>query len=459
MSEGPYFHSVRLDLEKCKGCTNCIKHCPVEAIRVREGKAQIMEERCIDCGECVRVCPNRAKYVVTDGLEKLGEFKYRLALPAPAFYGQFRPDVAPGAVLAALMAAGFDGVFEVAVAAEAVTLAQRAYLQRGMPRAARPLISSACPAVIRLMQVRFPTLLPHIIPVESPMEISARLGKEEAAREWGVDAGEIGAFFVAPCAAKVTASKQPEGSYRSSVDGVLSMSAMYAEVLRRLGDVNLEEELHRSSGVGIGWGMAGGEGRAVGMGTVLAVDGVHNVVKVLEEVERGSLADVDFIEAQACVGGCVGGPLAVQNPFVSRVRMKALAEEYGRRSLAVDEEEMRRRFRRGFFDMVRPIHPRPVLRLDEDVTRAIRKMDRLEKTLARLPGLDCGACGSPTCRALAEDIVRGRAYETDCTFQLRERLEELAEQMVQLTRIVPPALARDRATQGGGERIDPEGDE
>ncbi|HHY96101.1 MAG TPA: hypothetical protein GX513_14005 [Firmicutes bacterium] len=205
--------------------------------------------------------------------------------------------------------------------------------------------------------------------------------------------------------------------------------------------------------------MAGGEGRAVGMGTVLAVDGVHNVVKVLEEVERGSLADVDFIEAQACVGGCVGGPLAVQNPFVSRVRMKALAEEYGRRSLAVDEEEMRRRFRRGFFDMVRPIHPRPVLRLDEDVTRAIRKMDRLEKTLARLPGLDCGACGSPTCRALAEDIVRGRAYETDCTFQLRERLEELAEQMVQLTRIVPPALARDRATQGGGESIDPEGDE
>lgn len=450
MTQGGYFHSVRLDLDKCKGCTNCIKRCPVEAIRVREGKAQIMEERCIDCGECVRVCPNHAKYVVTDGLDRLQQFRYRIALPAPAFYGQFRPDVPPGAVLAALMAVGFDGVFEVAVAAEAVTLATRAYLERGMPRAARPLISSACPAVIRLMQVRFPTLLPHIIPMESPMEMAARLAREEKAREWGVNPREIGAFFITPCAAKVTAAKQPEGSLVSSVDGVLSMSTMYAEVLRRLADVNPGTELHRSSGAGIGWGMAGGEGRALGTGTVLAVDGIHNVVAVLEEVERGTLSDVDFVEAQACVGGCIGGPLTVQNPFISRVRMRRLVEEFGRRSPGVDEAEVRRRFRQGFFDMAKTIKPRPVLRLDEDVTRAIRKMDRLEKTLARLPGLDCGACGSPTCRALAEDIVRERAFETDCIFQLREQLEELAERMVQLSRIVPPALSRDKASGGGG---------
>lgn len=231
------------------------------------------------------------------------------------------------------------------------------------------------------------------------------------------------------------------------------MSAMYAEVLRRLSDIDLNSEWHRSSGMGIGWGIAGGEGRALGMGTVLAVDGIHHVVTLLEEVERGTLSDVDFVEAQACVGGCVGGPLTVQNPFVSKVRMRSLVEKYGNRPPGIDEEEVRRRFRRGFFDMVKAIEPRPVLRLDEEVSRAIRKMDRLEKTLARLPGLDCGACGSPTCRALAEDIVRDRAYETDCIFQLRERLEELAERMVQLTRIVPPALGRDK--QGGGGSVAP----
>ncbi|MGB9886515.1 MAG: [Fe-Fe] hydrogenase large subunit C-terminal domain-containing protein [Moorellales bacterium] len=454
MSE--YFHSVRLDREKCKGCTNCIKRCPVEAIRVREGKAHIIEERCIDCGECVRVCPNHAKYVVTDDLERLQEFRYRLALPAPSFYAQFRPDVSPGAVLGALLKMGFDGVFEVALAAEAVSLATRLYLAQGMPRAARPLISSACPAVIRLMQVRFPSLLGHIIPLESPMEVAARLGREEKAREWGVRPEEIGTFFITPCAAKVTSAKQPEGSPVSSVDGVLSMSAVYAEVVRRLPEAPAAVDLQRASGLGIGWGAAGGEGRALGTGTVLAVDGIHNVVAVLEEMERGALADVDFVEAQACVGGCVGGPLAVQNPFVSRVRMRRLVQEYGQRPVGVDEEEVKRRFRQGFFDMVKPITPRPVLRLDEDVTRAIRKMDQLEKTLARLPGLDCGACGSPTCRALAEDIVRERAFETDCIFQLREHLEELAERLVQLTRIVPPALSRERAP-GGGNSGDSEG--
>ncbi|HAR96891.1 MAG TPA: ferredoxin, partial [Deltaproteobacteria bacterium] len=53
-----YVHSVTLDREKCQGCTNCIKRCPVEAIRVHDGKAKIIEERCIDCGECIRCCQN-----------------------------------------------------------------------------------------------------------------------------------------------------------------------------------------------------------------------------------------------------------------------------------------------------------------------------------------------------------------------------------------------------------------
>ena len=43
-----FFHSVTLDKDKCVGCTNCIKRCPTQAIRVRGGKAQIISERCID---------------------------------------------------------------------------------------------------------------------------------------------------------------------------------------------------------------------------------------------------------------------------------------------------------------------------------------------------------------------------------------------------------------------------
>jgi len=116
-----YFHSVTLDTDKCKGCTNCIKRCPVEAIRVRDGKAVIVEERCIDCGECIRECPNHAKIAITDSLAQLSEYKYNIALPAPSFFGQFKEQVNIEDVLYAFRGIGFDEVFEVALAATRAT--------------------------------------------------------------------------------------------------------------------------------------------------------------------------------------------------------------------------------------------------------------------------------------------------------------------------------------------------
>ena len=108
-----FFHSVRLDEEKCEGCTNCIKRCPTEAIRVRNGKAHIISERCIDCGECIRICPHHAKYAECDSFNKILDYKYRVALPAPTLYGQFNNLDDVDYVLTALKSMGFDDAFEV----------------------------------------------------------------------------------------------------------------------------------------------------------------------------------------------------------------------------------------------------------------------------------------------------------------------------------------------------------
>ena len=89
-AEKKRFHSVRLEKDKCRGCTNCLKRCPTEAIRVRGGRAHIIDERCIDCGECIRVCDYHAKVAVTDPLSSISRFKYKIALPAPSLYGQFK---------------------------------------------------------------------------------------------------------------------------------------------------------------------------------------------------------------------------------------------------------------------------------------------------------------------------------------------------------------------------------
>ena len=105
---GKRLHSVILDEEKCKGCTVCITTCPSEAIRVRNGKARIIDDRCIDCGECIRRCPHHAKKAKADDIASFrdpsgfGSFDYKIAIPAPSLYGQFHEhytigDIEPGA--------------------------------------------------------------------------------------------------------------------------------------------------------------------------------------------------------------------------------------------------------------------------------------------------------------------------------------------------------------------------
>ncbi|OPY85913.1 MAG: ferredoxin [Syntrophus sp. PtaU1.Bin208] len=189
------------------------------------------------------------------------------------------------------------------------------------------------------------------------------------------------------------------------------------------------------------WGYLTGEPKSIGVGTTLAVSGSHNVISLLEEIERGEMQDVDFIELKACNAGCVGGPLNIPNSFVGRVHLRGLISRAGEQSSFYSEEELRGMYEKGHFEFTEPILPRPIMTLDEDVAKALVKMERLDHITKELPGLDCGACGSPTCRALAEDIIRGMAFETDCVIKLRDRIKILAQEILYLARIVPPSMA------------------
>jgi iron only hydrogenase large subunit-like protein len=429
----PYFHSVRLDTDKCQGCTNCIKSCPTEAIRVRDGKSFILEDRCIDCGECIRRCPNNAKAAVADSWDVLDTFDYKIALVAPSFYGQFT-DIPPGVVKAALCVdGGFDEVFDVSIAADLVTAAMREYIKA--PKSVRPLISSACPAVVRFLQVKYPSLLKHLIPCEAPMEIAAWLAKDRAKARYPEKSPA--AVFISPCPAKITATRQPVGRGRSNVDAVISMDLAYVWVKRQVGQVSAGAEFPVSSGYGIGWGRSGGELMAVNL-SGLAVDGIMHVAAVFDEIEKGVLDEIDFVEAQACSGGCAGGCLSVANPFVAKAKLSSLAQAnldappnplIG--DISVDDPALW---------MSVDILPRPTFRLDDDAQEARNKLAELEKVLSELPGLDCGSCGAPTCRAFAEDVVLGRGALSDCIFKLRQRLESLAQEVKDLAGIRPPAM-------------------
>lgn len=425
MSE--YFHSVTLDKEKCKGCTNCLRRCPTEAIRVRDGKAVIMAERCIDCGECIRTCPYHAKVAMTDPFSSINRFRYKIALPAPSLYGQFRHLHDVRRVLSGLLDMGFDSVFEVARGADIVSCALMETLKDSD---VRPLISSACPAVVRLIQVRFPELIGNIVDLQSPMEVAARVAKQEFAARQGVPIEEVGAFFITPCPAKMTSIRNPLGMAESNVDGAISMLEIYGLLSGQLARPAESYRGETASLYGVGWANSGGESTAAGCEDTLAVDGIHNVIRVLEEIENNKLPDLRFFEGLACTGGCVGGPLVFENPYVAKDRIRRLVERMPHEPL--DCAATLSQLRDYDPSMTAPIREHRVMELDGDLSQALQKMERIDRIAESLPGLDCGSCGAPTCRALAEDIVQGSAAEIDCIFRLRDKVARLAREMVDL---------------------------
>jgi iron only hydrogenase large subunit-like protein len=442
-----YFHSVRLKEKRCRGCVNCTKRCPTEAIRVRNGKAQIIESRCIDCGECIRHCLHRAKAAYTDDLSLIDEFRYTVALPAPTLYAQFPPEHSVGQIIDAIKAIGFDAVTEVAKAAEYVTEATRALFDNGGYTA--PLISSACPAVVRLVQVRFPELIEHLLPFEAPVEVAAKMAREQACKETGFAPHEIGVFFITPCPAKVTAIKQPNGENASNINGAIALNKIYFQILKNL-PRQQGKGVGEASHIGLGWAVAGGETVDFPPERRLIVSEIHNVIEVLEAICLGKLKDIDFVECLACAGGCIGGPLTVENRFTAELNMKKRIKDT-QRVLADVETEVKSTTERVNSLRMQPVEAGQILQLDEDIEQALVKVELLEETMESLPGFDCGSCGSPNCKSLAEDIVRGQAVLTDCIFKLRERVQNLATEIVDLAKKLPPVMSRDVIEEDEGE--------
>lgn len=417
-----YFHSVQLDADRCCGCTNCLKRCPTEAIRVHDGKAKILSERCIDCGECIRICPHRAKKANSSKLEEIQNFEYTVAIPAPALFGQFNNLDSIDVVLTGLKRLGFDDVFEVSRAAELVSEATRRLIKEN--KLNKPIISSACPAVVRLIKIRFPELCDNVMPLMAPIEVAARVAKSEAMEKTGLPKSKVGVFFITPCPAKVTEIHSPNYTAHSECDGAIAVSKIYPELTQIMDHLTEVEPLGQSGLMGIGWATSGGESAAMLGDKYLAADGIENVIRVLEELEDEHIRGVDFIELNACSGGCVGGVLNVENPYVAQARIQKLRKflpvslnhlEEGQLTQMLWENEL--------------TYDADIFRLDKDISKAMEMMSQMEDIYKGLPHLDCGSCGAPTCRALAEDIVRGKAKETDCIFKLRAKIQNVYDQL------------------------------
>lgn len=422
---GIYEHSVTLTREKCTGCTTCIRYCPTEAIRVKDGHAVISNERCIDCGVCIRMCPHKAKSPTSMSLGDLPFEKYKIALPAPSLYGQISGVEDIDYIIQGLYDIGFDDVYEVSSAAELVSAYTRQYMQK--EGITKPVISSACPVVVRLIALRFPFLRDNILPLLPPMEIAAIEAKKRAKRAHPeLKDDDICVCFISPCPAKVSYVKNGFGDYQSAVDCVISISDIYFALLHVMKSENVPKMSCSSGALGVGWASSGGESTAIFNDKYLATDGIENVVNVLEQIENGNIQGLEFIELNACPGGCVGGTMTVENPFIAKARLLNLRRYLPITMNAPDltDGDIPKEC---FFEEL-PTY-KPLTRLSDSLSDSMIMMAEIERFHKTLPGIDCGACGAPSCRAFAEDVVRGTLQPHACIVAMRQTILDYASQV------------------------------
>jgi len=434
-------HSIRISYSACHGCVNCIKSCPTEAVRVINGSITIIKDLCVDCGECLRVCARKALGLDDDDWELIHAHGRVVALPDPTFFAQFGafwyPDVARQALanhridlLADEAESGFD--ISAYTAAKLIGEATRDQL---------PLISAYCPSVIGLIQLQFPELLSRVIPMKNPLEIAAVLWKRR-------EKSYAPMTLFAPCPAKITMVRDPLGNEPSSIQHIVSIHKVVHSFLASGIKAQEKDRSTVSSWRFPAWAMRGGETKHITEFAerdlkVIAVSGLRNTNDLLQQLELGRLSGVDFVECRTCDFGCFGGIAVPESRFLAHIRNRHIQTDW---SITEDrKKELEEIYKTPkIWRLHEAIPSKQRLPLSNDLSEAMSRMNQMKAIFAEMPHIDCGACGRPSCKAMAEDIVREQGELSDCIFKLREDISSLANQILSLADTQPHTISKRR---------------
>jgi hypothetical protein len=278
-----------------------------------------------------------------------------------------------------------------------------------------PKVSATCPAIVRLIQIRYPDMIPNLVRLEAPRELAAKLLRKRLRTQLGLPAKEIGIFFITPCSAIMNSIVSPVGMEESHLDGAFSISEVYGRLLHGIKECTQVDTEDQISPRGMLWAMAGGEIAGMRNANTITSSGIRDVKYVFDRIEAGKFQGVDFIEAYICPDGCISGQLTTENRFLAHRSIQRVAKRMGDQD-PVKEEKIRSLLREHFFDLEGEIAARRIQPREQDLRQAIALRREMDSVLESLPKRDCAACGAPDCATLAEDIAKGEANMQDCVF-------------------------------------------
>ena len=402
---------LTLKKSNCKNCYKCIRHCPVKAIRFSGNQAHIIGNECILCGQCFVVCPQNAKEIV-DETEKVKVLLQSgdpvIVSLAPSFIANY-DGAGINSMRKALKKLGFYDVEETAIGA---TIVKTEY-ERMIDEEERDIIiSSCCHSINLLIQKHYPSALPYLADVISPMQAHCNDIKQRYQNAKTV--------FIGPCVAK----KDEAEHYEGIVDAVLT----FEELTEWLKAENIEIEQETDNDIcsrARFFPTTGGVLKTMTHEnpgyTYLALDGVENCIAALKDIESGKIHNC-FIEMSACIGSCMGGPVMEKYHHTETVKDYITIAKYaGAKDFEVSQPkaiELKKHFE--FIEQRSPVPS------EQEINSALRQMGKFKPSQE----LNCGSCGYNTCREKAIAIIQGKAESSMCLPFLKDKAESFSDTIV-----------------------------
>lgn len=406
-----YNHHFILNIDDCIGCTRCMRVCPTEAIRIVNGKVTLLAHQCVNCGACLTACHVHAFNMVGDEKAQLKNHSFNVAILPIAIYGMVQELDDLNVIYETLYDIGFDAVFDSSIVYELMGEKIEQYL-KGNPNT--PSVLTHCPSIVRLIQLKYPSLSQKLISFDFPFEICAKLVRKIYSSQEGLCEEKIGVSYITECVANYTAIKQPIGKEKSNIDHVFLLSTIFKDILQHLHQSSNPSFDYDLSFKGVLWAKVEGLRWTTNLIDCLSVDGMSQVIQILEKVDLGQLEHLKVLECCACVGGCVGGTFTLENPFVAKSKINRLINQFGFKEQSDNQRLLKELIEEKDWLFETELESPNHSKLGDDFLSSLIKLQQVNEIYHQLPKIDCCACGSPSCRALAEDVVNGSKQLSEC---------------------------------------------